>query len=557
VIGDVLSGRYRVTRLLGRGGMSAVWLARDDVLDRDVAVKMLHIRRLESAEAVERFEREARTLASLAHPGIVMVIDRGDDHGRPFIVFEYVRGRDLRERIAEEGRLPLADALAITGQVADALEYAHQRGVIHRDVKPANVLLTTEGQAKLTDFGIARVLEAPDLTLAGRVLGTGDYLAPEQAAGEVIDARADVYALGVLLYHALTGEVPFHADSYIETARLHANAPIPNVREARPDLPAQIDAILQRALAKRPEDRYADCGELRDELQALAAAHTSDEEDTDEFARVPREPTVLVSDFQLPPLDDEEPFPPEAPLPLPLPVTPIPIPIAQPSAFAPPARRGRGVWRILSVVLLLVVLGAGVAVAAYIVQANDSSDAATTTAATTGPVTQPVGTSTTSTTTTPAVAVLRPITIAVASSYDPEGDGSERQDLAPLAIDADATTAWTTENYKSSVNDLAGKSGVGLVLDAGQAVAARRIAITTLAPGWQARIFSTKAASIPAQLTGWTAISSQFTMSETSHKVTLTGPPARFFLIWITKLTGQPGDWNASIASASLFVPKG
>jgi hypothetical protein len=152
---------------------------------------------------------------------------------------------------------------------------------------------------------------------------------------------------------------------------------------------------------------------------------------------------------------------------------------------------------------------------------------------------------------------LRPVKLAAASSYDPEGDGSERQDLAALAIDADATTAWTTENYKSSVDDLAGKQGVGLVLDAGQAVTARKLVLATLAPGWQARVFSTKAAAIPPALTGWSAISSQFTMNTTSHTVKLAGPPARFFLIWITKLTGQPGDWNASIASAVLSAPKG
>ena len=290
MIGDVLSGRYRVTRLLGRGGMSAVWLARDDVLDRDVAVKMLHIRRLESAEAVERFEREARTLASLAHPGIVTVIDRGDDHGRPFIVFEYVRGRDLRERIDDEGRLPLADVVVLGEQIADALAYAHARGVIHRDVKPHNILLTPDGQPKLTDFGIARVLEQPGLTMEGRVLGTGDYLAPEQAAGEAIDARADVYALGVLLYHALCGDVPFHADSYVETARLHAQAPIPSVRDLRPDAPERLDEIVTRALAKRPEDRYPDCAALRDDLHALSVELQHDASDTDEFDRTPREP---------------------------------------------------------------------------------------------------------------------------------------------------------------------------------------------------------------------------------------------------------------------------
>jgi serine/threonine protein kinase len=523
-----------VTRLLGRGGMSAVWLARDDVLDRDVAVKVLHIRRLESAEAVERFEREARTLASLTHQGIVTVIDRGDDQGRPFIVFEYVRGRDLRERIADEGRLPLQDVLAIGEQVADALAYAHARGVIHRDVKPHNILLTPDGQPKLTDFGIARVLEQPGLTMDGRVLGTGDYLAPEQAAGEALDARADVYALGVLLYHALCGEVPYHAESFLETARLHASAPIPSVRDVRPELPERLDEIVQRALAKRPEDRYADCGELRDDLHALSVELREHDEDTDEYARAPREPTVLATDFRLPP----PPPPPDAPL-------------GELSTIPAPRRRG---LRVASIALLILVLAIGGVVAAYIIHAQGSSDAATTNAPTTGPTTQPVGT--TPSTSRPAP-VAKPLKLAAATSYDPQGDGSESQYLTPLAIDADPTTAWKTETYKSSVDDLAGKQGVGLVLDAGQAVTATTLRLLTLEPGWQGRVFSTPAATIPAQITGWKTISSVFTMNSTTHTVALSGPPARFFLIWITKLAGQPGAWSASIATADLFGAAG
>jgi eukaryotic-like serine/threonine-protein kinase len=517
VIGDVLSGRYRVTRLLGRGGMSAVWLARDDVLDRDVAVKMLHIRRLESAEAVERFEREARTLASLTHPGIVTVIDRGDDHGRPFIVFEYVRGRDLRERIADEGRLPLGDVLSIGEQIADALAYAHARGVIHRDVKPHNILLTPDGQPKLTDFGIARVLEEPGLTIEGRVLGTGDYLAPEQAAGEALDARADVYALGVLLYHALCGAVPYHAESYVETARLHAHAPIPSVREVRPDAPERLDEIVRRALAKRPDDRYPDAAALRDDLHALAHELKEHAHGADEFDRTPREPAPPVR-------------PPIAPVVLPsIPGTP---------------RRG---LRIVSIALLILVLGAGAGLAAYLVHLRGSDSSASTTQSTGGPTTQPVGTSSTPAPTPTAIKILS------ATSYDPQGDDSESQYLAPRAIDADPATFWRTETYKAAQNDLAGKSGVGLVLDAGQAVIAKQLTVATPTPGWQARVFATRSATIPAGLTGWTPASNTFTMTAATHKVSLDGPPARYFLLWITKLTGVPGKWAASVSGLSLF----
>jgi predicted Ser/Thr protein kinase len=531
VIGDVLSGRYRVTRLLGRGGMSAVWLARDDVLDRDVAVKMLHIRRLESAEAVERFEREARTLASLTHPGIVTVIDRGDDQGRPFIVFEYVRGRDLRERIADAGRLSLDEVLAIGGQVADALAYAHARGVIHRDVKPHNILLTPDGQPKLTDFGIARVLEQPGLTLEGRVLGTGDYLAPEQAAGGEIDARADCYALGVVLYLALCGELPFHSDSYVETARLHAHAPIPSVRELRPEVPERLEEIVHRTLAKRPDDRYPDAGALRDDLHELAAELRDDSPDTDEIEPVPRASG------------------PYAPLPEPQFVTPAPRPVAFHELPSIPPEKRRGL-RIASVALLIAVLAAGGLLAAYLVDVGGSGDAAPTTAPTTGPTTQPVGT----TPSTAVVPTLTPVKLVDASSYDPQGDGSESQYLAPMAIDGKATTAWRTETYKGQVNDLAGKQGVGLVLDAGRAVSARELRVSTPIPGWQARVFLTRKAAIPTDLSGWSAASSPFSMAGATHTVALDGPPARYFLLWITKLTGQPGEWSASVSSATLLA---
>src|SRR5690349_22612117 len=239
--------------------MSAVWLARDVELERDVAVKILHARRLESADAVERFEREARTLAGLAHPGIVTVIDRGEHDARPFIVFEHVSGQDLRARIAARGHLKPAEALAICAQVADALAYAHRQGVIHRDVKPHNVLLTEDGVAKLTDFGIARILEEPSLTAAGRVLGTGEYIAPEQAAGQPLDERADVYALGVMLYQCVTGKTPYTGANFVELAEQHLHAPVPSATAVRPDLPQEIDIILGRALAKDPDDRYPTC----------------------------------------------------------------------------------------------------------------------------------------------------------------------------------------------------------------------------------------------------------------------------------------------------------
>ena len=258
MIGETLSGRFRIERLLGRGGMSSVWQAYDEELGRPVAIKLLHARRLESADSVDRFEREARTLALLAHPGIVTVIDRGETDGRPFIVCELVDGHDLHERISLEGRLPLAEALAIAVQVAAALAYAHERGVIHRDVKPHNVLLTADGHAKLTDFGIARVDDAPALTNPGRVLGTGDYVAPEQAQGHALDGRADIYALGALLYHCLTSVPPYRGASFVEIAEQHLRAPVPSVQSRRPG------GLRRRRGARRASARQAPRRSLRE-----------------------------------------------------------------------------------------------------------------------------------------------------------------------------------------------------------------------------------------------------------------------------------------------------
>ena len=292
MIGETLSGRFRIERLLGRGGMSSVWQAYDEELGRPVAIKLLHARRLESADSVDRFEREARTLALLAHPGIVTVIDRGETDGRPFIVCELVDGRDLHERIALEGPLPIAEALAIAVQVAAALAYAHERGVIHRDVKPHNVLLTADGHAKLTDFGIARVDDAPALTQPGRVLGTGDYVAPEQAQGHPLDGRADIYALGRAALPLPDGR---------------AALPRRVVRRDRRAAPARAGAgragALPGGLRRRRRDRRAarspsaattasrDVGEMRAALEEELLALTRD--DGSDTAEVPLVATAL------------------------------------------------------------------------------------------------------------------------------------------------------------------------------------------------------------------------------------------------------------------------
>ena len=232
VVGEVIGGRYELEELIGTGGMSSVYRARDSLLERHVALKVLHSHYAEDEDFVERFRREARAVAQLSHPNIVTVIDRGDDGGRQFIVFEYVAGENLKQLLVSRGALRVREALQIALQVARALAFAHEQGLIHRDVKPQNVLLNGDGRAKVTDFGIARSLDVAGVTQTGTVLGTSEYIAPEQARGEPVDVQTDVYSLGVVLYELLTGEVPFPGESFVAVAMKHVQEPPPSWRHA-------------------------------------------------------------------------------------------------------------------------------------------------------------------------------------------------------------------------------------------------------------------------------------------------------------------------------------
>ena len=256
LIGTVLSERYRLESKLGSGGMSTVYLARDETLQRWVAVKVMHREMSDQPDQLERFRREARAVAQLSHPNVVSVIDAGEDGGHPYIVFEYVEGETLKQRIDRLGRLPVVEAAAYGIEVGRGLAAAHAQRLIHRDVKPQNVLIDPEGRAKVTDFGIARSLESDGLTKTGRVLGTTDYVAPEQAMGQSVDARCDIYSLGVLLYEMLTGEVPFQADTLVGVAMKHVNEQMPDVQERCPGVSSALAAVVERATAKEPKKRY-------------------------------------------------------------------------------------------------------------------------------------------------------------------------------------------------------------------------------------------------------------------------------------------------------------
>ncbi len=272
MIGSVVADRYEVQELLGSGGMASVYRAHDKLLERSVALKILHDHFSRDPEYVERFRREARSIARVSHPHIVTVIDRGTYEGQEYIVFEYVRGETLKDLVKRNGPLPVGEALAFVHQVARALAFAHDQGIVHRDVKPHNVLVDDERGAKVTDFGLARSLELDqDITQTGTVMGTSDYISPEQASGQPANERSDQYALGVLLYELLAGEVPFPADGDMAAAVRHLQDPVPSIRERRRDVSPKVDELIQRAMAKRPEDRFPTTAALVAALEACLA----------------------------------------------------------------------------------------------------------------------------------------------------------------------------------------------------------------------------------------------------------------------------------------------
>ena len=271
----VFAGRYVLQGLVGQGGMADVELAQDEVLDRQVAVKILHSRYSDDPSFRERFKREARAAASLNHPNMVAVYDTGDEDGRPFIVMEFVNGRSLREVLRREGVLP-QHAAEIAGDAALALHYAHERGLVHRDVKPANIMVSNEGQVKVTDFGIARAVNSETVTQTAAVFGTAAYIAPEQAQGLEVDGRTDVYSLGVVLYEMLTGQQPFSADSAVALAYKHVSEDPVRPTAINSEISPALEAVVLKAMAKNPANRYQDAREFHDDIvRAARGEHVS------------------------------------------------------------------------------------------------------------------------------------------------------------------------------------------------------------------------------------------------------------------------------------------
>ena len=267
--GTLFAGRYRLERKLGSGGMADVWLAEDTDLGRRVAVKILHERYASDEQFVERFRREATHAAGLSHQNIVSIFDRGEANGSYFIVMEYVEGRTLKELIVSRGTCPVPVAISYTRQILAALRYAHRNGIIHRDIKPHNVIVDREGRVNVADFGIARA-GTSQMTEAGSIIGTAQYLSPEQARGAPVDESSDLYSTGIVLFELLTGAVPFTGESPVEIAMKHlSQAPEPP-SALRPEVPHDLDLVVLRALAKEPADRYRTAAEMDHDLELVA-----------------------------------------------------------------------------------------------------------------------------------------------------------------------------------------------------------------------------------------------------------------------------------------------
>jgi predicted Ser/Thr protein kinase len=476
--GDLIADRFELEELVGTGGMSTVFRARDAQLGRRVAIKILHERYADDPEYLERFRREARAVARLSHPNIVTVIDRGDDGGRQYIVFEHVEGENLKELVQRTGRLPVRRALELVLPVAQGLAFAHEQGLVHRDVKPQNVLLSREGEVKVTDFGIARSLHVEHgVTQTGTVLGTGEYLAPEQASGDPVSPATDVYSLGVVLWELLAGEVPFAGENFVAVALRHINEPLPSLREQRPDVSPRLAAAVERALAKDPAQRFPSMAALARELRACLA-------EADGAAAA------------LPPEDD-------AALTLVTPARRAPRrqpPRARP-ARAARQRRPAARW-------LLALLVAGAAFAAVLVLAGPGHH---------GGLLGGGGSS-------GSAVHLRGV-----GDYDPQGDGSEHSFTAPRATDGNPATYWDTERYNTQA--FGGlKNGLGLVLSAGSSAKLTRLTVDTPTPGFVARVEVGNSQAGP-----FLVDSSTQTVSSTTT-FTLDGKSGSYYVVWITQL---------------------
>jgi serine/threonine protein kinase len=492
--GMLLGRRYELVEPIASGGMAQVWRGRDVSLVRPVAIKILHPHLALDQAFVSRFRREAIAAAKLSHPSIVAVYDTLSEQGVEAIVMELIDGRTLRSVLDEVALLPPSDVVDVGIQISDALDTAHRAGIVHRDIKPANIMVGTDRRIMVTDFGIAKANKDDDLTHTGTLLGTAKYLAPEQVTGEPVDPRADIYALGVVLFEAATGQAPFLADTDAATALARLQGEVPRCRQRRPEIPVGLDEVIARTMARRPEERYDRALSLR---AALAGVDLTNVQPV--LADLP--PPAAGPAWGNPGRGATADVPPPAPPPFGATPTrtstPTPAPAAlggsgtavlpQPSlpgAGAPNRRAQKSArkaartqakaarkaakdqrsTRTLAALLIvggLVVAGALLASLGAVGGGGDGGGSA---------------------------GDGSPLALVGAEPFDPQGDGTELARLAANAIDGDESTAWRTESYhRPALGGL--KDGVGLIVDLDGEHATEGIEVVSGSDGWRMEVY--------------------------------------------------------------------
>ncbi len=488
----LIAGRYRLLAPLARGGSAAVWHARDEVLDRAVAIKILEPSGNLDTTALARFRAEAVSTGRLTHPGIVATYDTGTDGDLNYIVMELVAGTTLRQLLDARGCLPVARALEIAMDIAEALSHAHNQGVVHRDVKPSNIVIDLGGRAKIADFGIAKCSQgeaSSDLTRTGTVVGTAKYLAPEQVEGRSADQRSDCYALGIVLYEMLCGTAPFAGDSELATATARLLTPPRRPGELRSGIPHAVEVVVLRALARDPAARFESAREM---YGALAAARPGASSTPVDATPPTGTPAVVVTR---------------------LPTRAVP--------YATPSRSRR---RSLAAIAVTGVVVAAVVVAGAVVIGPNLGSAPRA-----------------------GVAHLPAARAIQAFELDPPpGDGTEDPDAVSAAADGDASTAWSTDTYAS--RDFGAlKEGVGVWVELADDVSFGQVEVSTAESGWSGQIYLAEEGG--SALAAWGSPLAAGTNLPAKHRFDFHGRRGRAVLVWIT---GLPPSRRAQIREISF-----
>ena len=511
----VLADRYLLEEQIASGGMASVWRAHDEKLARTVAVKLLHRHLSEAEDFRERFRREAVSAAKLSHPGIVGVYDTGASGAVVYLVMEYVEGWTFADVIAEHAPMDPGHVALIGQQVATALHAANRLGVVHRDVKPANILIDRSGVAKVADFGIAKAEDAlGDLTSTGMVLGTAAYLAPEQIRALPVDHRVDQYALGCVLYEALTGNKPFVADTSVAVAAQRLRTDPTDVRSVRGDVPRGLADTVMRALERSPDDRWPDNGAFADALGAYAVT-----------------PYSAIAPYAMTPAAGDG------------------APATSADFGASPAVSGehsflRSEGRWLSAVMALVLTAAvlvGIGLATGVIEAGGIPSLAA----------FEIGRDAQDGAEEPVQESLVPSADSL-SVFDPAGDG-ENNDQLPLVVDSDPATAWETETYRNRPDFGGLKDGVGIVVDLGEARTVVGAEITTPTPGITVQL---RTADDPSDgLSQWAAATEPAAIEDTAL-IEAEPTETRYVMLWITGDLASVGEdrWRAAIGELTVLV---